>query len=206
MPDREAVDFAIVGSGIAGLRAAVTLGREARVALLTKDAVSESATQYAQGGIAVAMGEDDTVALHEQDTLAAGDGLASPAAVRVLVEEGPAAIAELLAWGASFDRDGERLQRTREAAHSRPRILHAHGDSTGREIADTLARRAAELPQIRWLPHRLASRLLWDGHAVSGVECEDWSRPGRPLTQVRAGAVLLASGGLGQLYADTTNP
>ncbi|HVB39401.1 MAG TPA: FAD-dependent oxidoreductase, partial [Terriglobales bacterium] len=149
-------DYVIVGAGIAGLRAALALGAAsrtpARIVILTKEALAESATQYAQGGIAVAMGEDDTVALHERDTLVAGDGLCSPRAVRTLVEEGPHAIAELLSWGADFDHNGERLERTREAAHSRSRILHAHGDSTGREIAATLARRVEALPGLEWRP------------------------------------------------------
>ncbi|MGH9479168.1 MAG: FAD-binding protein, partial [Terriglobales bacterium] len=140
-------DFIIVGSGIAGLRAALALGPSARTLVVTKEAIGESATAYAQGGIAAATGEDDTVALHEQDTLAAGDGLCSAAAVRVLVEDGPAAIEQLLEWGAQFDRDAGGLERAREAAHSRSRILHAHGDATGREIASTLARRAADLPR-----------------------------------------------------------
>src|SRR6185312_693965 len=103
MDETDYADFVIVGAGIAGLRAAVELGARARTVVLTKEATGESATEYAQGGIAVAMGEDDTVGLHQQDTLAAGDGLCSPAAVKVLVEEGPAAIEELLAWGAEFD-------------------------------------------------------------------------------------------------------
>ncbi len=192
----------IVGSGIAGLRAALALGPAARTLVLTKEEVHESATQYAQGGIAAATGDDDTVALHEQDTLAAGDGLSSPAAVRTLVEEGPAAIAELLALGAEFDRSGGGLARTREAAHSRSRILHAHGDSTGREIAATLARRAAELPNLRFVPQARALRLLAAEGRVWGLA---YAAAGEAL-QVRARAVLLAAGGLGQLYAETTNP
>jgi L-aspartate oxidase len=195
-------DFVIVGSGIAGLRAALALGPAARTLMLTKEAVSESATQYAQGGIAAATGDDDTVALHEQDTLAAGEGLASPAAVRTLVEEGPAAIAELVAWGAEFDRSGGGLARTREAAHSRSRILHAHGDSTGREIAATLARRAAGQAGLRFVPQARALRLLAAEGRVWGLEYE----AAGAVHQVRARAVLLATGGLGQLYAETTNP
>ena len=201
-------DFVIVGSGIAGLRAALALGPEPRTVVLTKEAVSESATHYAQGGIAVALGEDDTVALHEQDTLAAGDGLCSPQAVRTLVEEGPAAIEELLAWGADFDRAEAGLARTREAAHSRSRILHAHGDSTGREIAATLARRASALPRLRFLPHGRATRLLLRDERVVGIEFQQPAAAGAAPARRRlaARAVLLATGGLGQLYADTTNP
>jgi L-aspartate oxidase len=203
MSESRSADFIIVGSGIAGLRAALAVGAEAHTLVLTREAVSDSATQFAQGGIAVAMGEDDTVALHEQDTLAAGAGLSSPAAVKVLVEEGPAAIGELLDWGAEFDRSGARLERTREAAHSRSRILHAHGDSTGREIAATLARVAAGLPRLQWMPHGRAMRLLSERGRITGLEC---TTPAGARMQLRAEAVLLATGGLGQLYSETTNP
>ncbi|MGH9520716.1 MAG: L-aspartate oxidase, partial [Terriglobales bacterium] len=189
-------------------RAALALGPTARTLVLTKDAISESATRYAQGGIAVALGEDDDVELHEQDTLLAGDGLCSPTAVRVLVEEGPKAIEELLAWGADFDREsGPRrgaLQRTREAAHSRARILHAHGDSTGREIAETLARQAEQMPRLQWAAHRLAVGLQQREGRVTGVLHRDQS--GGPAVVTATRAVLLATGGLGQLYRDTTNP
>ncbi|HEY7838210.1 MAG TPA: L-aspartate oxidase [Terriglobales bacterium] len=205
-------DFVIVGAGIAGLRAALELGAAARtpikIVVLTKEALAESATQYAQGGIAVAMGEDDTVALHERDTLVAGDGLCSPRAVHTLVEEGPHAIAELLAWGADFDHSGERLERTREAAHSRSRILHAHGDSTGREIAETLARRVEALPGIEWRPHGRATRLLLDAARgrVLGIEYRNGNGGHATRHRLWCRAVLLATGGLGQLYAATTNP
>lgn len=201
-------DFIVVGSGIAGLRAALALGPTARTLVLTKDAISESATQYAQGGIAAALGEDDDVELHEQDTLLAGDGLCSPGAVRVLVEEGPKAIEELLAWGADFDREGGTrrgaLQRAREAAHSRARILHAHGDSTGREIAETLARQAEQRPHLHWAAHRQAVGLQLCEGRVTGVLHRDQSSGAAAVTTARA--VLLATGGLGQLFRDTTNP
>src|SRR6185437_165542 len=189
MPSELAADFVVVGSGIAGLRAAIALGEAGRTLVLTMEAVEESATAYAQGGIAAATGDDDTVALHELDTLAAGDGLCSPAAVRLLVREGPHAIEELLAWGAEFDRTPSGLARTREAAHSRSRILHAHGDSTGREIAATLARRAAVMANIEFVPHGRVTALLRDpNHRVAGVACQD------PGLTVRARAVLLATG------------
>src|SRR5215210_4779074 len=135
-------DFIVVGSGIAGLRAAVELaGAGARVTVLTKDRREESNTEYAQGGVAVALSEEDEVSLHEEDTLAAGAGLCDERAVEALVGEGPRYIQELIEWGAEFDREGGRLLFTREAAHSRPRILHAQGDATGHEIArDPLVR------------------------------------------------------------------
>lgn len=208
MTEFSRVDFVVVGSGIAGLRAALALGPRARTLILTKDAIQESATHYAQGGIAVAWGEDDDIELHEHDTLVAGDDLCSPAAVRTLVEEGPKAMEELLAWGAEFDREtgGQPgpLHRTREAAHSRARILHAHGDSTGREIAQTLARQAQWLPHLHWAPHRQAVGLQVTEGRVTGVLHRDQAGDSATLTVAKA--VLLATGGLGQLYRDTTNP
>src|SRR5690348_10297495 len=131
-------DFVVIGAGIAGLRAAIELASIGRVLVVTKSELTESATQYAQGGIAVALSDEDEIGLHLQDTLVAGDGLCNPEAARVLVEEGPDRIQELLDWGTQFDRSGTRLTFTREGAHSRNRILHAHGDSTGREIGRAL--------------------------------------------------------------------
>src|SRR5919109_3071085 len=120
-------DFIVVGSGIAGLRAGVELARAGgRVTVLTKDRREESNTEYAQGGIAVALAEEDGAALHEEDTISAGAGLCDERAVKVLVEDGRRYIEELIEWGAEFDRESGRLLFTREAAHSRPRILHAH--------------------------------------------------------------------------------
>src|SRR5437667_1671300 len=133
-----ATDYIVVGSGIAGLRAAIEIATSEReVILLTKDLPTDSNTEYAQGGIAAALGEEDEIALHERDTLAAGDGLCDPPAVRVLVEEGPRCIYELIDWGAEFDRDGLHLAFTREGAHSKNRVLHARGDSTGSQIVRT---------------------------------------------------------------------
>ena len=123
-------DFVVVGSGIAGLRAAIELAADARVIVLAKLEVTESATQYAQGGIAAALSDEDEISLHFQDTVTAGDGLVNPDAAHALVNEGPERIEELIAWGTHFDRNGTKLAFTREGAHSRDRILHAHGDST----------------------------------------------------------------------------
>jgi L-aspartate oxidase len=198
-------DFAVVGSGVAGLRAAIELARaRRRVLLISKDPVRQSATGWARGGVAAALGDDDEIALHYHDTLRAGDGLCRPAAVRVLVGEGPGAIRQLLRWGARFDREGRRLAFGREAAHSRRRIVHAHGDSTGREILRTLVERANALTGIERIASLFTLDLLREGGRVTGLMCLD-ERSGRPV-QVLAGAVLLATGGLGQLYRDTTNP
>ena len=153
-------DFIVVGSGIAGLRAAIEIARAgARVTVLTKDRTSESNTEYAQGGIAVALSDDDEVSLHEEDTLNAGAGLCDERAVNVLVEDGRGYIRELIEWGAEFDREGGRLLFTQEAAHSRRRILHAHGDSTGREIVRALIARASAERDISFLAHAATDEL-----------------------------------------------
>src|SRR5258708_13832791 len=120
-----------MGAGVAGLRAAVELAPHGQVLVVTKESVSESNTHYAQGGIAVAMEGDADVKLHLDDTIAAGDGLVHRAAAQALVSEGPLRVEELIEWGTRFDRLNGRLLRTREAAHSLPRILHASGDATG---------------------------------------------------------------------------
>ena len=122
------VDFLVLGGGIAGVRAAIELARAGHVLVLTKGELYESSTEYAQGGIAAAVSEDDAVSLHLHDTLQAGDGLCREEAVRILVEEGPRLIHELIEWGMKFDRNGTKLAFTREGAHSRSRVLHAHGD------------------------------------------------------------------------------
>ncbi|HET9101613.1 MAG TPA: L-aspartate oxidase [Acidobacteriaceae bacterium] len=196
----------VVGGGITGLRAALTLAKAGDVTLITKEGASESNTHYAQGGIAVAMGGAADVDLHGQDTIHAGDGLVFEKAARLLVEEGPARIEELLAWGTHFDREKNGsgdLMRTREGAHSLPRILHANGDATGREIGRALLQRVAQEPRIH-LHERVTMRdLVVRDCRVIGVDALD--EHNRPLT-FRGSGVLLASGGAGQVYSDTTNP
>src|SRR4028119_1051506 len=147
-------DFIVVGSGIAGLRAALEIATTgARVVVLTKDRAAESNTEYAQGGVAVALSEDDEPTLHEDDTLAAGAGLCDERAVRVLVEDGRRYMRELIEWGTEFDREGGELLFTQEAAHSRRRILHAGGDATGHEIVRALLARARADKRIEFLGH-----------------------------------------------------
>ena len=197
-------DFLVLGSGIAGLRAAIELAASGRVIVLSKGDLLESNTQYAQGGIAAAVGEDDEVSLHLQDTLRAGDGLCREEAVRILVKEGPDQVQQLIDWDMRFDRNGTKLAFTREGAHSRSRVLHAHGDSTGSEILRALMAKAKSLPAIQIQPHGFAVDLLLDGAAVRGVTYLNEKAP--ELHTIRAEAVLLATGGLGQVYKETTNP
>src|SRR6266576_810827 len=161
-------EFLIVGGGIAGLRAAIALAPAGRVAVLTKADPSESNTGYAQGGIAAAVGDDDSPDLHAADTIRAGDGLCDEAAVRVLVEQGPPYVQELVDWGTRFDRDADgHLSRGREAAHSVRRVLHA-GDATGREIARVLWTRVSALTSIETANHALVTELLVEDHRCVG--------------------------------------
>jgi L-aspartate oxidase len=197
-------DFLVIGAGVAGLRGAIELAKAGTVLVIAKNALSESSSEYAQGGIAVALSDDDEVALHEQDTLFAGDGLCDQAAVHTLVEEGPAAIQDLIDWGAEFDREGQRLAFTREGAHSRNRVLHAHGDSTGREIARTLYRKAASISGIRFQSYSAITDLLMASGRVAGASVFE-ERTGN-TREIRARAVLLATGGLGRVFRETTNP
>ena len=196
-------DFIVVGAGIAGLRASVELASAGRVLCLAKREVTESNTQYAQGGIAAALSDDDEVRLHLEDTLKAGDGLCNEEAARVLVEEGPSRIEELIDWGTQFDRAGTKIAFTREGAHSRSRVLHAHGDSTGREIARALYLKAAAMKPINFQEFEFTTDLLLRDGRAAGVRVLDKSGQSR---EIHASAVLLATGGLGQVYSDTTNP
>ncbi|HVB37982.1 MAG TPA: L-aspartate oxidase, partial [Vicinamibacterales bacterium] len=196
-------DFVIVGSGIAGLRAALALADAGRVLILTKAEPLDSNTGYAQGGIAVALGADDSPALHAADTIAAGDSLCDEAAVRVLVEEGPRYARELIDWGTRFDLDaGGGLALGREAAHSVRRVLHAR-DATGREIARALWARVSQTPSVEvQAGHRVIDLVIADGRCAGvRVLADDGT-----TTTIEAGATLLATGGAGQLFRETTNP
>jgi L-aspartate oxidase len=196
-------DFVVIGSGIAGLRAAIALAPVGRVLILTKAEPTESNTGYAQGGIAVALGDDDSPALHATDTIKAGDGLCDEDAVRVLVEQGPPYVTELIDWGTRFDREADgRLSRGREAAHSVRRVLHA-GDTTGREIARTLWNRVSDLPSVETANHALVTELLVEQGRVAGVRFFD--QLGYPRDAL-AKATLLATGGAGHVFKQTTNP
>jgi L-aspartate oxidase len=197
------VDFIVVGAGVAGLRAAIALAEAGKVLVLAKQEITESATQYAQGGIAVALSDEDEISLHLQDTINAGDGIVNVDAAHVLVEEGPDRIQELIDWGTQFDRKGTRLTFTREAAHSRDRILHAHGDSTGREIGRALYAKASTLKNISFSEFEFTARLCVASGRVTGVSLISSAGETHAVT---GGAVLLATGGAGHVYSNTTNP
>jgi L-aspartate oxidase len=173
------------------------------VLVLAKQELTESATQYAQGGIAVALSDEDEISLHLQDTINAGDGLVNVQAAHVLVEEGPERIQELIDWGTQFDRKGTKLTFTREAAHSRDRILHAHGDSTGREIGRALYAKASSLKNISFSEFEFTASLCVDSGRVIGVSLISGAGETHHVT---GGAVLLATGGAGHVYSNTTNP
>jgi L-aspartate oxidase len=192
----------VVGSGIAGLIAALELKRKHAVTLVTKARLEDSNTRFAQGGIAAAMFSDDSVAEHIADTLRAGAGLCDAGAVEVLCSEGPARIRDLVRLGVAFDQHNGELARGLEAAHSRARVLHAGGDSTGLSIELALARavRAAGIPVME---HTFACDLLLRNEQVAGLQVFS-DHGGR--NDMDADAVVLASGGAGQLFLHTTNP
>ncbi len=197
------VDVAIVGGGIAGLRAALGMPESARVLVVTKDEVRESNSSYAQGGIAGVMDPEDRVEDHIADTLTAGKGLCDPHVVDLVVREAPERIHELMELGARFDTVDGHVALGREGGHSRARIVHALGDETGREIMRAIIAHARLRPNVRiWqncptvdlltLDDRCRGVLVWDRH--------------RGFALVWARAVVLAAGGAGQLFRETTNP
>lgn len=195
-------DFLIIGSGVAGLRAAIELSLHGRVMVVTKDMPTESSTRYAQGGVAVALSDEDEVGIHFEDTIKAGAGLCREEAVEVLVEEGPKRILELIEWGAEFDKEEAKLAFTREAAHSRRRILHAKGDSTGKEIERVLMSKAKAMPGIRGSRFSTAVDLVISNKVCKGATV----LRGADVIIISAKATVLAAGGAGQVFSRTTNP
>src|SRR5450755_296650 len=162
-------DFLVIGAGVAGLRAAIELAPAGRVLVLAKREVTDSNTQFAQGGIAAALSDEDEISLHLQDTLNAGDGLCNVEAAKALVEDAPGRIEELIQWGTEFDRQGTKLTFGREGAHSRNRILHAHGDSTGREIQRALYAKAKTLKRIVVREFEFSTDLVVENGHVRGI-------------------------------------
>lgn len=198
-------DVIIIGAGVSGLRASISLENAGEVVVIAKDDLSESSSEYAQGGIAVALSDEDTVGIHFQDTINAGDGLCDEEAVSILVVEGPIRIKELIEWGTEFDKQGTKLAFTKEAAHSRNRILHAHGDSTGKEIVRALLARASHIPNIQFLEkHFTLKILISEDNKAKGIICID--EKAKEIKIMYAKAILLATGGSGRVYKETTNP
>jgi L-aspartate oxidase len=194
-------DVIVVGAGAAGLYSALCLPQDLRVALISKDSLPRSASDWAQGGIAAVVDPQDSIELHIADTLKAGAGLCDRAAVEFLVTHAPACIASLVDMGVAFDRAGEKLALTLEAAHSRPRVLHA-ADTTGRALVSTLADRVLAQPNITIFTPAFALDLWLSEGRCQGI-CLLYDSK---ITWVAARAVVLATGGGGQVYAQTTNP
>lgn len=206
----EEADVIVVGSGIAGLTTAMH-ARQAglRVLLVTKAQVDEGSTKWAQGGIAAALAEDDSPEEHLQDTLVAGAGLCDVAAVEVLVSEGAPAVQRLIEWGANFDRTSTGdIALTREGGHLRDRIAHAGGDATGAEITRALVAAVQRDPAITLVEHALVLDLLTDGTgAAAGVTLHVMGTGQRDgVGAALAPAVVLATGGIGQVFTASTNP
>jgi L-aspartate oxidase len=195
-------DYIIVGSGIAGLYIALLSVKRGSVLILTKGNIDDCNTKYAQGGIAVAMGRDDSPELHFKDTVAAGDGLSDAEAVRILTEEAADCIADLIKFGVPFDTLNGEITLTTEAAHSVPRVMHAGGDATGEHIEVTLSRQVRSCP-IRVLENCLASKILVQKDRVIGVEAFDCHTGS--VEDYSCKFLVLATGGAGRLFKYTTN-
>src|SRR5688572_17801762 len=191
----------IVGSGLAALRAAIEAAASTRVLVITKREIIESNSRYAQGGIAAAIDEHDAFDSHIADTLATGWGLSEDRVVRTVITEGADAVREVISWGASFDRRDGALEFAREGGHSRARVLH-RGDETGLELERTLIRKARSHRNITFIENAFAVDLLTRGGACLGVLFHD----GKQLRAAVGGATILATGGVGQIYRETTNP
>jgi L-aspartate oxidase len=196
-------DVLVIGSGIAGLRVALGCAEFADVILVTKADATESNTQYAQGGIAAVTRPPDDIQSHKQDTLQVGCGLCIERAVDVLVREGPVEVQRLLDWGMQVDRDGDEIALTREGGHSHNRILHAHGDATGEQVISTMLPRARDRERIRIFDNCFVIDLVTPDHDCEGVIT---FHPRFGHQMIWAKATVLASGGCGLLYRETTNP
>ena len=195
-------DYIVIGTGIAGLRAAIDLAEQGRVTIFTKAEVTESNSMYAQGGIAAAIGPNDDIEKHYRDTIAAGSGLCDPAAVRILVEEGPREIEHLVQLGADFERKGSTLALSREGGHSSARVVHGNGGLTGKVVVDALLARARSNPNVTITPFSFFHDLILERDRITGVHVE---HDGRTSTCIGA-ATLIATGGGSQVYSQSTNP
>jgi len=195
-------DFVVIGAGVAGLRAAIELAAAGRVLVLAKKQISKTHAESGEGGLAAVLSDEDEITLHLQDTLTAGDGLCNPAAVKILVEEGAQRIEELIAWAKHNNRNGTKLVFGPESGHSRGRVLHAQGESTGTEILRALHTKAHSQKHISIVESAFSTSLIAHDGRVTGVSLiEDKGTP----QEVACSAVLLATGAMGQLYRNTTN-
>jgi len=196
-------DTLIIGSGVAGLSAAIHAAKGGSVLVVTKTAINENCTEHAQGGIAAKLSRNDSFKRHIDDTLKTGQGICDDEIVSGVIREGPKRVKELISWGAKFDKENGKLVFTKEGGHSRPRILRARGDSTGKEVEETLINVVKRNPQIRVFEHTFALDLLVSKNTCDGIIA--WrSREGKIL--IWAKQTILASGGCGQVYRETTNP
>ena len=202
LPHRFA-DVLVIGSGVAGLRAALVAAEHASVLLVSKEELRECNTHYAQGGIAVMLAEPDSFQAHINDTLTVGQGLCDEQVVDTVVREGPARIRELIQSGAQFDEEAGTLTLTREGGHSHARIVHAQGDATGAEVERSLVQTVRDCPQIHCLEHTFVVDLLTeDGECLGAI----LSNQMQGVALVWAKQTILATGGCGQVYRETTNP
>ena len=196
-------DVLVIGSGVAGLSAAIQAANHGSVLVVTKDKIDENNTIYAQGGIAVVLSERDTLIKHIQDTLDAGQELCDEATVKTIVSEGPKRVREMIDWGAAFDRQNNHLIFTQEGGHSFPRIIHAQGDSTGKEVEHTLVRVVKENKNIKVFEHTFAIDLITRDGVCHGAVT--WHAK-KGIVLIWAKRTILTTGGCGQVYRETTNP
>jgi L-aspartate oxidase len=202
-PREARVETLIIGGGVAGYRAALEAAKAGRVLVVTKDTLRESNSDYAQGGVAAVLSDDDSLAAHRDDTLSVGKGLCERAAVELVVSEGPDRIRELMDWGGAFDSREGQLELGLEGGHSHRRVVHARGDATGREVMQTLVRRVREDERIAVWEFSFAIDLLTvDRRCVGAMVLKDR----RDLHLVLARTTILATGGSGRVYRETTNP
>jgi len=196
-------DFLVVGSGIAGLNFALKVAKYGKVTIVTKKEIMESNTNLAQGGIAAVTRKDDSIQLHIEDTVSVGSGLSNKRMVKILAEHGPAAIRNLLSFGVNFDKENDELHLTTEGGHSMARVLHS-GDSTGREIEQTMTESVRKNKNIEIFEDCFAIDLILKNKECIGAKMLDIKN--REICDIFARVTVLATGGIGFVYQNTTNP